>query len=72
MKQCPKCEFQTDEAGMVNQVKEKFSLNFLRNQNYVLLKVGANHLVQVHKLTSTSMKENPKEWRFRTVRVPAL
>ena len=30
MKQCPKCEFQTDEAGMVNQVKRKVFFKSLK------------------------------------------
>jgi len=52
MKRCPKCDFQTDEAGMLAQV-------------------GAIHLTKEHSLTALGMKENPKQWKFRTVKVPA-
>ena len=52
MRRCPKCDFQTDEAGMIANL-------------------GAIHLTKVHKLTSQSMRENPKQWKFKTVKVSA-
>ena len=52
MRRCPKCDFQTDEAGMIANL-------------------GAIHLTKVHKLTSQSMRENPKQWKFKTIKVSA-
>ena len=36
----------------------------------LLSKVGAIHLTKEHNLTAMGMKENPKQWKFRTVKVP--
>ena len=35
-------------------------------------KEGAIHLTKVHKLTALAMKENPNQWKFKTVKVPAV